>query len=387
VTTFSSLGVPEPIVATLAAKGIETPFPVQTLTLPDALAGRDVTGRAQTGSGKTLAFGIPMLDRCATATSRRPTALVLAPTRELALQIAEELEPLGRSVDRRVGVAYGGATLERQAKQLRSGIDLLVATPGRLIDLIQRGDCELSDVSVVAVDEADRMADLGFLPQVEWVLRHVPAGGQMLLFSATLDAAVVSLSRRMTDPVIHEVVDAEPTVDSMTHRFLQVHHMDKAKIVARIAAKADRMIVFCRTKRGCDRLASDLVDLGVRASAIHGDLPQRMRERALERFAEGSQPVLVATDVAARGIHVDDVEVVIHHDPPEDHKSYLHRSGRTARAGATGLVVSLVEWDQELPVRRIQRRLGLGDIPQVQMFSNDDRLDDLASWDPMTQVA
>jgi superfamily II DNA/RNA helicase len=209
----------------------------------------------------------------------------------------------------------------------------------------------------------------------------------MLLFSATLDAAVVSLSRRMTDPVIHEVVDAEPTVDSMTHRFLQVHHMDKAKIVARIAAKADRMIVFCRTKRGCDRLASDLVDLGVRASAIHGDLPQRMRERALERFAEGSQPVLVATDVAARGIHVDDVEVVIHHDPPEDHKSYLHRSGRTARAGATGLVVSLVEWDQELPVRRIQRRLGLGDIPQVQMFSNDDRLDDLASWDPMTQVA
>jgi superfamily II DNA/RNA helicase len=387
LTTFSALGVPEPIAEALRAKGIETTFPIQTLTLPDALAGRDVTGRAQTGSGKTLAFGIPMLDRAGRASPRRPTALVLAPTRELAVQIAEELEPLGRSVDRRVGIVYGGADLERQAKALRRGVDLLVATPGRLIDLIQRGDCELSDITVVAVDEADRMADFGFLPQVEWVLRHVPPGVQMMLFSATLDAAVASLSRRMHDPVVHEVIDAEPTVDSMTHRYLQVHHMDKAKVVARIAGTADRMIVFCRTKRGCDRLASDLVALGVPASAIHGDLPQRMRERALKRFADGSQPVLVATDVAARGIHVDDVEVVVHYDPPEDHKAYLHRSGRTARAGASGLVVSLVEWDEELPVRRIQRRLGLGDIPQVPMFSNDSRLDDLATWDPVIQVA
>jgi superfamily II DNA/RNA helicase len=384
---FAQLGVPAAISDTLAAKGITSPFPIQTLTLPDALAGRDVTGRARTGSGKTLAFGIPMLHRCERAEGRRPSALVLAPTRELAAQIAEELEPLGRSVDRRVGVVYGGAPLEQQTKQLRAGIDLLVATPGRLIDLIQRKDCSLDDVSMVAVDEADRMADLGFLPQVDWVLRHVPSGAQMLLFSATLDGAVAGLVRRMNEPIIHEVDDPEPTIDSMTHRFLQVHHMDKARIVARIAASADRVIVFSRTKRGCDRLVSDLLDLDVPAAAIHGDLPQRQRERALERFTSGARPVLVATDVAARGIHVDDVEVVIHFDPPEDHKGYLHRSGRTARAGAAGLVVSLVEWDQELEVRRIQRRLGLGDIPQVPMFSNDERLDDLAGWDPARQVA
>lgn len=385
--TFADLGVPAAIADALASKGITTPFPIQRLTLPDALAGRDVTGKAQTGSGKTLAFGIPTLVRADRGTPRCPSALVLAPTRELAVQIADELEPLGATIGCRVGVVYGGAPMDPQIAKLKRGIDVLVATPGRLIDLIGRGDADLGRIGIVVVDEADRMADLGFFPQVEWLLRHVPKGGQTMLFSATLDGAVGRLVQRMADPAVHAVEDADPTVESMTHRFLQVHQLDKAKVVARVAEASGRTIVFCRTKRACDRLAAELVKLDVGASPIHGDLAQSQRERALARFIDGSRPVLVATDVAARGIHVDDVEAVVHYDPPEDPKSYLHRSGRTARAGASGLVVCLVEWDQELAVSRLQRRLGLVDIPQVEMFSNDERLADLVGWDPAEQVA
>ena len=385
--TFESLGVPDGIVAALRARGVTTPFPIQELTIADGLAGRDVAGRAQTGSGKTLAFGIPALVRAGSGDSRRPAGLILAPTRELAAQITAELVPLGEAVGVRVGVVYGGAPMAPQIAALQRGLDVLVATPGRLIDLMRRDAVALDGVRVVTVDEADRMADLGFLPPVEWLLRHVPSDIQLLLFSATLDGAVARLTRRMTDPVLHAVEDANPTVDAMVHRFLSVHHMDKAKVVARIAAANGRTLVFCRTKRGCDKVRRELVDLGVKASAIHGDLPQHKRERALAQLADGSRPVLVATDVAARGIHVDDVEVVVHWDPPEDHTAYLHRSGRTARAGASGLVVVLVEWNQELDVRRVQRRLGLSDIPLVAMFSNDPRLDDLAAWDPIVEVA
>jgi superfamily II DNA/RNA helicase len=382
MSSFRSLGVPAGITDALDARGVTEAFPIQALTLPDSLAGRDVAGKAKTGSGKTLAFGIPMLVRSTKGATRRPTALALAPTRELAAQICTELTPLGRAVDRRVGVVYGGASMETQVAELQRGVDVLIATPGRLIDLIERGEVALDDVAIIAIDEADRMADLGFLPQVDWVLRHVPETAQTMLFSATLDGAVASLARRLKDPAIHGVEDREPTVESMTHRFVQIHHRDKAAVVARIVGTEDRAIVFCRTKRGCDRLVDDLVDLGVPASAIHGDLAQNQRERALRAFSDGSRPVLVATDVAARGIHIDEVSVVVHFNPPEDHTTYLHRSGRTARAGADGLVVTLIEWDEELVVRRIQRRLGLGDIPQVEMFSNDPRLADLANWDP-----
>ena len=387
MSTFADLGVPAAIADALASKGITKPFPIQRMTLPDALAGRDITGKAQTGSGKTLAFGIPTMVRAGRGTSRRPSALILAPTRELALQIAAELEPLGAAVDRRVGVVYGGASMEIQITKLKRGIDVLVATPGRLIDLIERGEADLGGIGIIVVDEADRMADLGFFPQVEWLLRHVPNGGQTMLFSATLDGAVGRLVNRMTNPAVHAVEDAEPTVESMTHRFIQVHQMDKARLVGRVAEASGRTLVFCRTKRAWDRLAADLVKLGVGAWPIHGDLTQSQRERALARFVDGSQPVLVATDIAARGIHVDEVETVIHYDPPEDPKSYLHRSGRTARAGASGLVVCLVEWNQQLAVTQLQRRLGLVDIPQVEMLSNDDRLADLAGWDPAVQVA
>jgi superfamily II DNA/RNA helicase len=382
MTDFHRLGVPRPLVDALARRGITRPFPIQTLALPDALAGRDVTGKARTGSGKTLAFGLPTLARVRRAAPRHPQALVLAPTRELAVQIADELAPLATAVDRTVTAIYGGASLDQQSAHLAAGTDVVVATPGRLIDLVQRGDAHLDAVAITTVDEADRMADMGFLPQVEWLLRHVPTGGQTMLFSATLDGAVAALARRMVDPAVHRVEHADATVESMTHRFIKVHHMDKPRVIATLGATSGRTLVFCRTKRNCDRLTRDLVALGVGASAIHGDLPQSQREQALGRFAAGRRPVLVATDVAARGIHVDDIDIVVHSDPPEDHKAYLHRSGRTARAGASGLAVSLIEWDQELVVRRLQRRLGLTHIPQVEMFSNDPRLGDLAAWDP-----
>ena len=382
-TSFQQLGVDGALVKALSETGIDQAFPIQELTITDALAGRVVCGKAKTGSGKTLAFGLPTLQRVERAESRRPRALILVPTRELATQVSEELMPLGQAIGVRVVPVYGGANMDKQIKQLADGAEVAVATPGRMIDLIERKEVSLADVDIVVVDEADRMADMGFLPQVEWLLRHIDGTHQTLLFSATLDGAVKTLvTRYQTDPVRHEVASPQVTVEEMTHRFLLVHQMDKAKVIAAIGRASNRTIVFCRTKRYADRLVEDLKDDGVKAGAIHGDLPQRLRERALADFMAGKLPVLVATDVAARGIHVDDVDVVIHGDPPEDHKAYLHRSGRTARAGEKGLVVTLALWNEELEVRRLQKRIGI-DLPIVEIFSNDARLADLTSWDPM----
>ena len=292
------------------------------------------------------------------------------------------LAPLGEAVGCRVVAVYGGASMERQRAALASGVDVLVATPGRLIDFIDNDAVRLDAVRSVVLDEADRMADMGFLPQVEWLLRRITASHQTLLFSATLDGAVDHVVRRhLKDPVFHEVLSTTVTVDEMAHRFVLVHQLDKVKVAAAITRTVTRSLVFVRTKRGADRLVEQLDKEGVRAAAIHGDLRQAMREKSLAAFTAGKLPVLVATDVAARGIHVDDIDVVVHYDPPEDAKTYLHRSGRTARAGESGLVVTLVLWDQELEVRRMQRRLGL-DVPIVEMLSNDPRLPDLGGWDP-----
>lgn len=386
-TTFEALGVSADLAAALAARGITTAFPIQAMSIPDALAGRDICGKAKTGSGKTLAFGIPVIERLSPAQPGRPTAIALVPTRELATQVRDELVDLAATRDLTVEAIYGGADIDKQIALLRRGIDFVVATPGRMIDLIEREEVTVADVSHIVIDEADRMADMGFMPQVEWVLRHAKNVQQSLLFSATLDGAVDGLVQRyQTDPVVHEVASETVTVDGMEHRFVQVHQMDKAKVAASIARGADRILFFTRTKRGADRLAEQLDKEGVSAAAIHGDLRQTSREKALSRFSEGKLKALVATDVAARGIHVDDVDVVVHYDPPEDHKTYLHRSGRTARAGEAGLVVTLVLWDQELEVKRLQKRIGIT-VPLVEMFSNDVRLADLAAWDPAVATA
>jgi superfamily II DNA/RNA helicase len=381
-TTFDKLGVADDLCHALGERGIDSAFAIQEMTIPDILAGRDVCGKAKTGSGKTLAFGLPLLQILPKAQPGRPTGLALVPTRELATQVRDELLPLAHARGVRIAAIYGGDPIDKQIKALKSGVDLAVCTPGRAIDLIERGDLSVSDVRHVVIDEADRMADMGFLPQVEWILRNVDGTHQTLLFSATLDGVVDSLVRRyQTDPTRHEVESKGVTVEQMTHRFITVHEMDKAKVAATIARSSGRTMVFTNTKHGADRLAGKLADLDVSAAAIHGDLRQNMREKALHNFSSGKLKVLVATDVAARGIHVDDVDVVIHYDPPSDHKTYLHRSGRTARAGESGLVVSLVLWNQELEVKRLQKRLGL-DLPLVEMFSNDPRLADLAAWDP-----
>ena len=379
--TFADLGLRDEIVVALTARGITAPFPIQTLTIPDALAGRDVCGKAKTGSGKTLAFGLPVLQRMPRSKPGSPTGLVLAPTRELANQICDELAAPAAAVRRRVLATYGGAPIDKQINRLRAGVDLVVATPGRMIDLIDRGAVNLRAVRHVVVDEADRMADMGFLPQVEWVLRNVESGHQTLLFSATLDGAVDSLIRRyQSNPAMHSVAPREITVAEMVHRFVGVHKLDKVKVAAAIAGPVRRTLMFTRTKVAADRLARDLRREGVKASPIHGDLRQAAREKSLSQFIAGELPVLVATDVAARGIHVDDVDVVVQYDPPSDHKTYVHRSGRTARAGESGVVVTLSLWDEELDVKRLQRRLEL-DEPIVEMFSNDARLRDLVHWD------
>lgn len=380
--TFEQLGVAPDLCHALSERGIINAFPIQEMSIPDILAGRDVCGKAKTGSGKTLAFGLPMLQILPKAKPGRPTGIALVPTRELATQVRDELLPLAHARGIRITAIYGGDPIEKQIKALKAGVDLAVCTPGRAIDLIERGDLSVEDVKNVIIDEADRMADMGFLPQVEWILRNVEVGHQTLLFSATLDGAVDTLVRRYQhEPARHEVESKGATVEQMTHRFITVHEMDKAKVAATIAIASGRTMIFSNTKHGADRLADKLDDLGVSAQAIHGDLRQNMREKALSNFSAGKLQVLVATDVAARGIHVDEVDVVIHYDPPSDHKNYLHRSGRTARAGEDGLVVSLVLWNQELEVKRIQKRLGL-DIPIVEMFSNDPRLQNLAAWDP-----
>ena len=378
-----NLGVDEQIVSSLIKRGIKTPFPIQGLTIPDALRGNDVCGKAKTGSGKTLAFGIPMVQNLdQPSEDNNPRGLIMVPTRELATQVKKELDPLLKGKSMTAVAIYGGANIEEQIKAIKRGIDIIVATPGRMIDLLEREEISLQSLEMVVLDEADRMADMGFLPQVEWILRRVERNHQTLLFSATLDGVVNTLIQRyQSNPIMHEVEAKEITVEEMTHRFLHVHERDKVKVAAAITRSVSRTLIFSNTKAGCDRLVKKLLTEGIRAQAIHGDLRQNIREKALARFASGKLPVLVATDVAARGIHVDGVEVVIHYDPPSDHKTYLHRSGRTARAGTDGLVVTLSLWDEELIVKRLQKRVGL-DMELVEMFSNDPRLENLGKWTP-----
>ena len=389
--TFADLGVHADLCAVLESQGITTAFPIQAMTIADALAGRDICGKAKTGSGKTLGFGLPMLQRVAASEApvrreggpARPRGLVLLPTRELAVQVHEVLEPLGAALGLHVNAVYGGADIERQVKSLRRGCDVIIATPGRLIDLGDRGELNVEALDVLVLDEADRMADMGFMPQVEWVLRRIAEHPhQTLLFSATLDGAIDRLVKRyLTDPVFHEVASDTQTVSLMVHHFLNVHQMDRVKVAATICCSFDKTIIFCRTKRGADRLVEQLQKEGVNAAAIHGDLRQSQREKALADFMAEKLPVLVATDVAARGLHIDAVDCVMHFDPPEDQKAYLHRSGRTARAGSTGVVVSLLLWNQIMEAQVTMKRLGLK-RPIVEVFSNDPRLKDLANWEP-----
>ena len=386
-TQFADLGVDQDLVDVLTERGITAPFEIQALTIPDGLASRDVCGRAKTGSGKTLAFGIPLVQLLPKARPGRPTGLALVPTRELAVQVARELEPLAAKRGIRTLAVYGGAPIEKQISALARGVEFVVATPGRMIDLIDRGELSVADVERVVIDEADRMADMGFMPQVEWILRRVDRNHQTLLFSATLDGMVGGLIKRyQNDPVMHEIAGREATVAEMEHRFLAVHEMDRVRVAVAIINSSNRTLVFSRTKWGADKLTGKLIDEGVKAAAIHGNLRQSQREKALADFSNGRIQALVATDVAARGIHVDDVDVVIHYDPPSDAKTYLHRSGRTARAGESGVVVSLILWNEELEVRKLLRRLGMK-VPIVAVFSNDKRLLDLQAWDPAKEAA
>ncbi|MEN8233708.1 MAG: DEAD/DEAH box helicase [Actinomycetota bacterium] len=386
-STFSDLGVSPELLRVLSDAGIESPFPIQEMTIPDGLTGVDVLGKAKTGSGKTLAFGLPIVEGLERAEPFHPRALVIVPTRELAMQVTRDLEPLVAARGFHLVTVYGGAPMKAQIDALEAGVELLIATPGRLIDLMERRKARLDDIAVACIDEADQMADMGFMPQVRKIMAAVPDDHQTYLYSATLDSQVQELvDRYMTDPVRHEVESETETVDTMVHRFLKVHHLDKPKMAASISRSADRTLMFTRTKWAADDLTKKLRDLGVGAAAIHGDLPQQKREQSLSRFREGKASVLVATNVAARGLHIEDVGIVIHYDPPDDPKTYLHRSGRTARAGEEGLVVTLVEWDQVNEVLGIQRRAGLN-IPIIKMFSNDERVDDLFSWHPPAELA
>lgn len=381
-TTFGDLGLPDDLVEALERAGITEPFPIQALTIPDAMAGRDVCGQARTGSGKTLAFGLPMLAQARPASPGHPVALVLVPTRELANQVTEVLEPLAEARDLKVVAVYGGAPMNPQIKAIKNGAEIVIATPGRFIDLMERKVVNLGDIAVVAIDEADQMADMGFLPQVRRIMRNVDGEHQTMLFSATLEGQVGSLIKAyMTNPVSYAAQEAKVSIDTMAHRFLKVHQMDKVKVAAAIARGVDRTLMFTATKAGCDRLAERLMEEGINAMAIHGGLQQSRREKALAKFTSGDAPVLVATNVAARGLHVEGVDVVLHYDPPDDPKTYVHRSGRTARAGEEGLVVTLVLWDQVNEALRLQKQAGVR-TPIVKMFSNDERLADLTSWTP-----
>lgn len=387
MTTFAELGVPAVLCDALNEQGITEPFAIQTLTIADAMQGRDVCGKAKTGSGKTLAFSLPALAHTDRSADGKPRTLMLTPTRELANQITGVVEPLAAATDLRPIAVYGGTNIDKQIETINAGIDVIIATPGRLIDLIDRGAMDVAHIERVIVDEADRMADMGFLPQVEWILRHIEGEHQTMLFSATLDGAVDTVVKRhLSDPVFHEVEEREVTVSEMGHLFMSVHKMNQVQVAARIIENSEKTMLFTRTKRGADNLQRALRDEGVKAKAIHGDLRQAQREQALEEFTKGKLKALVATDVAARGIHVDNVDVVVHYNPPEDHKTYLHRSGRTARAGESGTAVTMFLWDEELQVRQLQRRLGLK-LPLHEVFSNDERLDDLVAWAVADQAA
>ncbi|NYJ74014.1 DEAD/DEAH box helicase [Allobranchiibius huperziae] len=360
---FEALGLPETLVRRLARDGITTPFPIQEATIPDALAGRDVLGRGRTGSGKTLAFGLPALTRLAQGGKARPgcpRAIVLVPTRELAMQVADALQPLVHAIGLHHKLVAGGMPYEPQLQALARGVDLLIATPGRLMDLIDRGAADLSRVEIAVLDEADHMAEMGFLEDITKILDDVPAGGQRLLFSATLDSGIDTVvDRYLIDPVTHSTDDGTVSVTNMAHHALLIEPRDKKVVTAEVANREGRTVVFSRTKLGADRIASELREQGVLAAALHGGLNQGQRNKVLSAFKDGRIPVLVATDVAARGIHVDDVGVVLQVDPPADHKDYLHRAGRTARAGEAGTVVTLALPHQRKAVTRLLEQAGV----------------------------
>jgi len=363
-TTFEALGVPAPLVEVLSASGITAPFPIQVATLPDTLAGRDVLGRGRTGSGKTLAFSLPLVARLATSDSRRtpkkPRALVLVPTRELANQVLAVVEPLARALGMRATTIFGGVGQNPQVQALAAGVDVVIACPGRLEDLINQRHADLSAVEITVLDEADHMADLGFLPGVKRLLDKTPKVGQRLLFSATLDNGVdVLVKRYLSSPTTHSVDPAVAPVATMTHHVFQVQSADKAEVVRQLASGLGRSLLFTRTKHQAKKLAKQLTAAGVPAVDLHGNLSQNARERNLAAFSDGSTRVLCATDIAARGIHVDDVALVVHVDPPSEHKAYLHRSGRTARAGAGGTVVTVSTPDQAGEVRTLTRQAGI----------------------------
>ncbi|MFI6848916.1 DEAD/DEAH box helicase [Kitasatospora sp. NBC_00085] len=362
VESFDELDMPKALLSTLARQGVTSPFPIQAATLPNSLAGRDVLGRGRTGSGKTIAFGLAVLARTAgrRAEPRRPLALVLVPTRELAQQVTEALTPFAHSVRLRIATVVGGVSIGRQAHALNRGADVVVATPGRLKDLIQRGDCRLDEVGIAVLDEADQMADMGFLPQVTELLEQVAQGCQTMLFSATLDRNVDRLVRRfLDDPVTHSVDPSAGAVSTMEHHVLHVQNHDKNAMIARIASRDGGVIMFTDTKHGADRLVEDLLANGVKAAALHGGKSQPQRTRTLEQFRTGHVTALIATNVAARGIHVDGLDLVVNLDPPGDHKDYLHRGGRTARAGESGTVVTLVLPNQRREMARMMATAGI----------------------------
>ncbi|MCG8966743.1 DEAD/DEAH box helicase [Streptomyces sp. CL12-4] len=361
-TTFAELGLPEGIVRKLAQNGVTTPFPIQAATIPDALEGKDILGRGRTGSGKTLSFGLPTLATLAGGRTEKhkPRAVILTPTRELAMQVADALQPYGDVLGLKMKVVCGGTSMGNQIYALERGVDILVATPGRLRDIINRGACSLENVQIAVLDEADQMSDLGFLPEVTELLDQVPAGGQRMLFSATMENEISTLVKRyLTDPVTHEVDSAQGNVTTMSHHILVVKPKDKAPVTAAIASRKGRTIIFVRTQLGADRIAEQLCDAGVKADALHGGMTQGARTRVLEDFKKGYVNALVATDVAARGIHVDGIDLVLNVDPAGDHKDYLHRAGRTARAGRTGTVVSLSLPHQRRQIFRLMEDAGV----------------------------
>ncbi|MFI8069149.1 DEAD/DEAH box helicase [Streptomyces sp. NPDC086033] len=362
VEAFADLDMPGELLAALGSEGVTVPFPIQAATLPNSLAGRDVLGRGRTGSGKTLAFGLALLARTAgrRAEARQPLGLILVPTRELAQQVTDALTPYARSVKLRLATVVGGMSIGRQASALRGGAEVVVATPGRLKDLIDRGDCRLDQVSITVLDEADQMADMGFMPQVTALLDQVRPEGQRMLFSATLDRNVDLLVRRyLSDPVVHSVDPSAGAVTTMEHHVLHVHGADKHTATTEIAARDGRVIMFLDTKHAVDRLTEHLLHSGVRAAALHGGKSQPQRTRTLTQFKSGHVNVLVATNVAARGIHVDNLDLVVNVDPPTDHKDYLHRGGRTARAGESGSVVTLVTPNQRRDMSRLMASAGI----------------------------
>ncbi|WP_326735650.1 DEAD/DEAH box helicase [Streptomyces sp. NBC_01022] len=363
VEAFAELDMPAALLKTLAAQGVTDPFPIQGATLPNSLAGRDILGRGRTGSGKTLAFGLALLARTAGRRSepKAPLALVLVPTRELAQQVTDALTPYATAVNLRMATVVGGMSISKQSGTLRRGAEVLVATPGRLKDLIERGDCRLDDVAITVLDEADQMADMGFMPQVVALLKQVEDDGQRMLFSATLDKNIDRLVKMfLTDPVVHSVDPSAGAVTTMEHHVLHVlDETDKKAVATKIAAREGRVIMFVDTKRAADRFAKRLLASGVRASALHGGRSQPQRNRTLDQFKTGEVTVLVATNVAARGIHVDDLDLVVNVDPPTDHKDYLHRGGRTARAGESGSVVTLVLPEEKREMTRLMQDAGI----------------------------